>query len=514
MDDMRNEMPFTEAAREPAPRAFSKLESGYAWLCVLLGYLFCRVAPVAAHPLGGFCFVVALFAVTAVVLRCKNASFGAPSLTAAGSALVMSVALLVSADPFLHTLAYAYAAVAYLYFVYAAYGNGASLTAARAWVAWCKALFVPFYALALLPQALFSHRMKNGGKVLGKVLGGAAIAIVPTLIVIGLLSYDDAFTSLLSEMARWDLSDAASHLFSVILGIPVGMMLFGAVTASEEHRGEELLDDETCDKIAASVRIVSAVTVTAAATPLLAVYALFFFSQWPYFVSGFTGELPQGFSFAEYAREGFFQLCAVSVINFAVILLACVCMKRRDSRPPVILRVLTMVYAACTLVLISTAVAKMVMYIDTYGLTRKRVYATWFMLVLAALFVLAAVKMVAPRVKAVTLSGVIVTAAFALLALSNANGWIAAYNVERYLDGTLETVDVEALEDLGDAAVPSLVRLREALGDTKDPKARQLHIATTKALGRYADRTGDTEVFALTIPAVCAERALDEAGIR
>ena len=62
--------------------------------------------------------------------------------------------------------------------------------------------------------------------------------------------------------------------------------------------------------------------------------------------------------------------------------------------------------------------------------------------------------------------------------------------------------------------MPSLVRLREALADTKNPKARQLHIATTKALGRYADRVEDPEVFALTIPAVCAERALDEAGIR
>lgn len=59
--------------------------------------------------------------------------------------------------------------------------------------------------------------------------------------------------------------------------------------------------------------------VYAAVTPICILYVLFFVSQFPYFLGGFTGELAEGFTYAEYARKGFFELCAVCCINFAVI---------------------------------------------------------------------------------------------------------------------------------------------------------------------------------------------------
>ena len=40
---------------------------------------------------------------------------------------------------------------------------------------------------------------------------------------------------------------------------------------------------------------------------------------------------------------------------------------------------------------------------------------------------------------------------------------IAKYNINRYIDGSLNTVDMCAMEDLGDAAIPELVRLAEHL---------------------------------------------------
>ena len=48
---------------------------------------------------------------------------------------------------------------------------------------------------------------------------------------------------------------------------------------------------------------------------------------------------------------------------------------------------------------------------------------------------------------------------FAALALPNADGYIAKYNVDRYVSGSLETVDVDHLSGLGSGAVPYLDRL-------------------------------------------------------
>lgn len=508
---------YDPAAEEtPVRRVFSKTESVYAWLCVVLGYLFCRVLPVGWHPMGGFLFVIALFAVTAIVLSLRGAPFGAASLTAAGSAVVMSAALILSANVFLQTLTYVYTLAAYLVFVYTACGNGRCGFSERCVIEFCKALLTPFYAVGQLPAALFSNRMKNGGKVLAKIFGGLAVAVVPTMIVIGLLSYDDGFAKILTDFLSFDFGDILSHIASIALGIPVGMVIFGACIAADEHRGEELLDEETCRRTAASMHIVSAISVTAAAAPLLGVYAVFFFSQWPYYVSGFTGVLPDGFSHAEYAREGFFQLCTVSVINLAVILTAALCMKREEGRVPLMLKIITLAYSLCTLVLISTAVSKMLLYIDTYGLTQKRVYATWFMLVLGLLFVLALCKMFLPRCRAILLSVLLVIAAFGALALSNVDGWIASYNVGRYLDGTLDTVDVEALEELGDAAIPSLATLYETLeADNSErlglwkAEERVLYQRVGAVLRTRAKAfEQDDGIFSLTVPAVQAENAL------
>ena len=45
---------------------------------------------------------------------------------------------------------------------------------------------------------------------------------------------------------------------------------------------------------------------------------------------------------------------------------------------------------------------------------------------------------------------------FAGLAFSNIDGIIARYNVERYMNGSLSEIDVVALIDCGDSAVPAL----------------------------------------------------------
>ena len=113
------------------------------------------------------------------------------------------------------------------------------------------------------------------------------------------------------------------------------------------------------------------------------------FSSFPslsYFTGAFSNILPDGFSYSSYAREGFFQLCAVTVINALVILCGDVFCRRREGRTHASVRSFITVLCVFTLGLIATAVSKMAMYIGIYGLTKLRVYTTWFMALLALLF--------------------------------------------------------------------------------------------------------------------------------
>lgn len=496
------------------PREFDGLECIFAWLCLLAGYLFCRIFPVSSTPLGGFIFIIALFMVTSVIFKIKGFKFKTMPVIASASAITVSLALILSANPFLSFFAYFYALATYCYFIYAITGNSlkggfSDLIA----MDYFKALFMlPFCSFDELFRAMFSGKAGKGGKVFLKIFIGILIAIVPTVIVLILLSYDSGFSKLLSSIFDFNLKNVFSHIGSLILGIPVAMYLFGLFISSIDGKCSGTVTTESCEKTSQKIKIAPALTVIAATLPLLFLYVVFFISQWDYYISGFTGKLPEDFSYAGYAREGFFQLCAVSVVNLIVIMAVVIFMRRKKSKTTLLLKILTTVFSLFTLVLISTAVAKMIMYIECYGLTPKRVYATWFMVLLAVIFILTSIHQFVPKFKAIATSVCVCVVLFAALSLSGTDSLIATYNVDRYLDGTLETVDLNAMRELGDAAIPELVRLAENIEDKGIDSTDEgiLYYDLTDVLKAEAEKlkNKESDVFTFNVPSAKAKKAL------
>ena len=212
-------------------------------------------------------------------------------------------------------------------------------------------------------------------------------------------------------------------------------------------------------------------------------------------------------SYADYARSGFFQLCAVSAINF----LAMICLGRYVRREQeAVRRALCVILAVFTLVLTATAVSKLLLYIDRYGLTPDRVYAAWFMLLLAILFVIVLLAQFIPRIKALPLSLAVTVALYLLLALSGPNGRIARYNVDRYLSGRTQEIDVDALSSLGDDAIPEMLRLESRLEQSTEPRDIFACEELRSALQRRA--AWETDFWRQTLSTRRADRLLAEAG--
>ena len=230
-------------------------------------------------------------------------------------------------------------------------------------------------------------------------------------------------------------------------------------------------------------------------------------------MSGFTGLLPESFSYAEYAREGFFQLCLVSVINLFVISAVIVFMRRNNKANTVLLKIISIIFSVFTLVLIATAISKLVMYIDFYGLTPKRVHAAWFMAVLAVIFILIIIRQFAKKLNAVAVSIVVLVIMFAAIALPDIDGYIAEYNVDRYLNGTLETVDVDAMKDLGLSAVPQMVRLADVLDESKADLVLYVDVMDFLRQIEIDYFAEEPELFTYTVPYVRAREALKSIGI-
>ena len=83
---------------------FSSLESIFAWICLLFGYLFCRVFPVHSSPFGGLCFILLLFSITTLLLVFKKCKLSATPVLVGISAVAVSLCLFLTSNVFLHFL--------------------------------------------------------------------------------------------------------------------------------------------------------------------------------------------------------------------------------------------------------------------------------------------------------------------------------------------------------------------------------------------------------------------------
>ena len=466
----------------------------FAWVCLLAGYAYCRVFPVVNHPLGGALYLLGLFVVATVVFLCMHKRLGWMPVAMALSALVLLPALVLSGNPMIHFIVFTYGHLVWFYYVYATVGRPLEkgFSDLLPWD-FIKALIImPFASLGKIFGALFVGR-KSGNKTVLKILLGVVIAVFPTVIVGALLSYDAAFVALFKKLFAFGWADFFSHLFSLLLGVPIGMYFYGIFYSSLKGKGTSF-DAACCRKNMAAVRLLPRLTALVATLPLLLVYALFFASQWEVYLSAFSGILPSDFTAAQYAREGFFQLCAVAVINLVLIMAMQSFVRRRTEKSGWTTRILSIVFSCITLGLIATAFSKLYLYITRFGLTPKRVYAGWFMMILAAVFLLVLLKQFFQRFRLIPSAAVVCVALFAVLALSGSDRMIAKYNVDRYLAGTLDDVDVWAMEELGDAAIPELIRLAEAL-DQKN--------GTDISLFCYEDAVGKESSFITAWVALC-----------
>lgn len=498
-----------EHTPDPVKPVYSVADTVYAWLCFLFAFLFCQAAPVMEHPFAGFLLILALYITGFVILSIKNVKPSPFCILSAVSTLIISAVLIISESSFLLRLTYTYCLASYCYFLYAAFGNSVEKGFSDyIYLDYFKALCIfPFRSFRSVFSAISTESTIKSSRVLLKFLIGCCIAVIPTAIVLAFLSYDDGFLSILNNIFSFDGSTIFRLCRNLFLTVPLGMYGFGLYNSSHIATVQDTLTAESCKKRLLSAKILPQITAIAAVLPILFLYVVFFISQWKYYVSGFTGVLPENFSYAEYARQGFFQLCAVSVINLVLIIFVSIFISRGAQNKGVVLKILTIVFCLFTLILISTAVAKLVMYINYYGLTQKRIYAMWAMALIAIIFLVIALGQFVSTIRIVAVSVAITVVFFAALGLCNVNALTANYNANRYLSGTLQTIDTDEMNRLGDSAVPALVNIAANMDAELEPELKVTidNILHNRSIALEYKKSS---IFTLNLPSILARSAL------
>lgn len=498
------------------PREFSATDSIWGWICLFLGYLFCRSFPAISKPLYSLIFIILLYAATSVMLVLKKAKFGKAAVCIGASGILIAFSLFLSGNGLVHVFASGYAIFAYCYFVAASTENriegGFS---SYILIDFLKAVFViPFSGVGGLFTAMFSKKNKLSS-VIGKVILGIVIAIVPTAAVFSLLSFDSGFLHILGKIFSFSPANIAGQVLSIIFAIPTAAYIFRLFVSSFDKSAKQTVTLASCKSASEQASFAPVITVITATLPLLFIYVVFFISQWKYYISGFLGELPENLNYATYAREGFFQLLAVSAINLAVIAAISLFVKKDNKVGELSIKILKVVICVFTLILISTAVSKLALYIDEHGLTPKRVHAFWFMMVLTLIFIAVILKQFITKIKLIPVAFTITVVMFFALSVSGSEALIAKYNVDRYLEGSLNKIIVSDLEKLGDAALPQYIRLEKELEKRRDAAPmlyefeetydHQLLIELEAALKKHST---DYNWYEITLPKILANSAL------
>jgi hypothetical protein len=398
------------------------------WLA--LAAALCAAAVIPAGPAGiGVLFVAVLLAATAAAARRPNVRtvvFGSLALALATFAAVRDAGWVVAID----------------------------LTAA--WMAASLAVASPRFAAATAPLARLSDlptiTPSGTGRlapaVRGTVLSG--FLVVPFAVLF--FAADAAFAELGGRIPLPSGSSVPLRvaIFLVVLAGALGL----ALAARRPPEGSQPKELRRLAPIEWAIPLAS----------LVALFGAFVTVQLAVLFGGHDHVLETaGLTYAEYAREGFWELLVAGALTLLVIAAAARFADVRRRRDGVVLKAMLGTLSVFTLVVLASALHRLNLYEDAYGLTRLRLTAEAAALWLGGAFILVAVAglVVAVRARLGELATGLTAAALIAFSLVDPDALIAKRNVEHWRE--TGRIDVSYLSGLSADAVPELTRLPDPL---------------------------------------------------
>lgn len=318
-----------------------------------------------------------------------------------------------------------------------------------------------------------STKIKENEKARYILIGIVSAVPVAGFVVILLTSADGVFREGMRRI--FDFGNSVVTLIEVLVIFIIGYMISYAAALFLKQDVEIVGDDG---------KKITALPIAIVTTIVTGVYVIFSIVQILYLFIG-KGTLPSGYTYAEYAREGFFQLLFLSAINIVVVL---ICMELVEKSR--ILKILLYPFCACTIIMAFSSAYRMKMYINEYGLTTMRIYVLWALGLMVAIVAGMLLKLTFKGINLFYYCFVICCLCFLILSFSHKDYFIAKYNFSRYdkmceieekqneesdtgeylyeerdedNDNLYEYVDLEYLMELSTDAAPAMVEYKKEI---------------------------------------------------
>jgi len=298
-------------------------------------------------------------------------------------------------------------------------------------------------------------------KTVCAVLIGLAIAVPLLLVIVPLLcSADMVFKNILTTInIDFSLTEELYHTVMMVLtAVFVFLSAYAIITSMIAKELKIKVSDLGKKDPVIAITFTGIIGI---------VYLLFCIIQLLYLFSGSVA-LPKGYTYAQYAHEGFYQLLAVCIIN---IIMVSICQAFfKESK---LLKALLTTIAGCTYIMIASSAMRMILYIDVYHLTFLRLFVLWFLAVLCFWLAFLIASMYIKNFPVFRAGMVTITIAFLIFIYSNPEYRIAKYDIEASGSNlNAQSSDVSYIKwSLSYDAVPALAGNEMLINEYKDGRS-------------------------------------------
>jgi hypothetical protein len=303
-------------------------------------------------------------------------------------------------------------------------------------------------------------------KSLPQVLRGVLITL-PIVLLFGALmtSADLVFRKYMTDLFSFDLD---SVMYFRLISIAAVSIIFVGVFGYLLRKPEDSKSGLEVEKpgLLASIfgKGKGGIEATILFGSLNALFLGFIIVQLTYLFGGEQNILAQGFTYAEYARKGFFELIAVAALLFALIVTTERALLQKGQQHSTQFKFLSAALILQVIVLMASAFKRLSLYESAYGFTSLRVLSHIFVVWLVIVFAILLYRIFVDQRESTFafLSFLSVLALLAFINILNVDAFAARKNIDRYY--RTGKIDVSYLARLSDDAILETSRLLDKPG--------------------------------------------------
>jgi hypothetical protein len=288
-----------------------------------------------------------------------------------------------------------------------------------------------------------------------RILKGVVIAIpIIGMLVVLLSSADLIFRKYVTELFTFDYSmEVVAYCFRTAVATGVAFSAYWYIAKERLKPHPEGAITGVTERSFGSIE--TGIVLGAVAVVFFAFLAI----QFTYLFGGEGAVATQGFAYSEYARRGFFELIAVSLIAFLLLFAVERFVQREGERHSSSFKWFAGILIIETLLVMLSAFHRLSLYELAYGFTTLRLYSHIFILWIGTVFLLLGYEIFVREDRIQFAFRGLVSMMLFLVAVNilNPDQFIARENIERYR--TMGEIDLSYLGSLSEDALPLVMPL-------------------------------------------------------